>query len=316
MVDQIHITVVIPAFNEAESVAAVTNEIQTELKKHGIESEIIVVDDGSTDGTSKAALRGGARVLQHRSNRGYGAALKTGILAAHNEVIAITDADGTYPSSYLPRMIELLAEADMVVGARQGKNVRIPVSRKPAKWVLNQLANYVTGRKIPDLNSGLRMFRRSVVLQYMHMLPDQFSFTTTITMAMLCDKYAVTYLPIDYRRRAGKSKIVPWDAGVFAVLILRMAMLFKPLRIFLPLVGLCLAYGIVKMIVDLAVVGDRMISASAVLMLANGLVLLLVGMMADAITLRLGKLGASVAVRVQAEEYRPREDTQLTEVDR
>jgi glycosyltransferase involved in cell wall biosynthesis len=289
MREQQKLTVVIPAFNESQIIAKVLTELHTQLDEHHIDSEVIVVDDGSTDETAKIAARQGVIVLRHHSNRGYGAALKTGILSASNEIIAITDADGTYPSRFLPEMLNLIEDVDMVVGARTGANVNVPVIRKLPKWVLNRFANYVTGMKIPDLNSGLRLFRRSIILQYLHMLPDQFSFTTTITMAMLCDRYAVHYMPIDYRQRTGKSKIVPWDAGVFAALILRMAVLFRPLRVFLPIAGICLTYGIVKMIIDLAVLGDPNISASAIMMFLSALLTLLIGMVADGIAVRLGR---------------------------
>jgi glycosyltransferase involved in cell wall biosynthesis len=260
----------------------------------------MVVDDGSTDDTGNQAIAAGARLIRHRSNHGYGAALKTGIAAARHEIIAILDADGTYPAEMIPAMLERLEEADMVVGARTGANVQIPWVRRPAKWVLNQLANYVSNSRIPDLNSGLRVFRRNVALQYFPILPDQFSWTTTITLAMHCDQYAVTYLPIDYRYRQGRSKIVPWDAGSFAILILRTAMLFRPLRVFLPLVLMCLAYAIVKMSIDLT--HQPNISASALLALMSALLILLIGMLGDAIATRLGRLNANLVVGVQSRE--------------
>jgi glycosyltransferase involved in cell wall biosynthesis len=251
-----------------------------------------VVADGSTDRTAAMAAAAGARVFRHRSNRGYGAALKSGITGASNDYIVITDADGTYPSEYIPKMLSLLESADMVVGARIGANVKIPAVRKPAKWVLNQVANYMTRAKIPDLNSGLRAFRRNVAMQYFAILPDQFSWTTTITLAMHCDKYAVTYLPIDYLPRKGRSKIVPWDAGSFLILILRTAMLFRPLRIFVPVVLLCLVYGSVKMTIDM--MRDPNISASALLAFVSALIILLIGMLGDAIAARLSRLNPQI----------------------
>src|SRR5512143_2223341 len=187
-------TVVIPAFNEEAGVAGVVTAIRQILGQHGIGAEVIVVDDGSTDRTAHEAKSAGARVIQHNNNRGYGAALKTGIAAASHEAIAIIDADGTYPASYLPELFAGLQHADMVVGARTGGRVSIPWMRRPAKWVLNRLANYVTRARIPDLNSGLRAFRRDMAMQYFPILPDQFSFTTTITLGMHCDNYAVTYI--------------------------------------------------------------------------------------------------------------------------
>ena len=295
------VSVVIPAFNEEAGVRLVVVELQELLPRQGIGAEIIVVDDGSADATARAAHQAGARVIRHRSNRGYGAALKTGIAAARHDTIAITDADGTYPAEHIPELLAALKDADMVVGSRSGKNVRIPLIRRPAKWVLNRLANYLASAHIPDLNSGLRVFRRDVIMQYFPLLPDQFSWTTTITLAMHCDKYAVSYLPINYRARKGQSKIMPWDAGSFLILILRTAMLFRPLRVFLPLVLVCFSYGVVKTIIDL--MRDPNISASALLALMSALLILLIGMLGDAIASRLGRLSPNAVVGVQAKEF-------------
>lgn len=299
------VSVVIPAFNEEGAVAAVIAEVRERLHAAGIDAEIIIVDDGSTDGTAAEAHAGGARVIQHRSNRGYGAALKTGIAAATREYVGIIDADGTYPASYLPALFSDLEHADMVVGARTGTEVHIPLARRPAKWLLNRLANYVANARIADLNSGLRVFRKDVVLQYFTILPDQFSWTTTITLAMHCDKYAVSYVAINYRDRKGQSKIVPWDAGNFAILILRTAMLFRPLRVFLPLVIVCVLYGTGKMAVDMT--RDPNISASAIAALLSGLQLLLIGMLGDAMATRIGRLNPNGAFGVQPRELAPRQ---------
>lgn len=298
---QKQLSIVIPAYNEQDSIGSVLADLKALLSQHGIEHEVLVIDDGSTDATAQRAAAAGARVLRHHSNRGYGAALKTGVTAAAYPVVAITDADGTYPNEYLPQMLEQIEQADMVVGARTGAKVNIPLVRRPAKWALNRLANFVSGFHIPDINSGLRVFRRDVALQYFPILPDQFSWTTTITMAMLCDKYAVRFIPIDYRKRVGKSKITPWDAGTFTILILRMAVLFRPLRVFLPLVAAALGYGVVKSAVDLLVIGDRNISASAILAFTSGLNILLVGMVADAIS-RMGRLSPKPVAGVRAAE--------------
>jgi hypothetical protein len=198
----------------------------------------------------------------------------------------------------------------MVVGARTGAEVRIPLVRRPAKWVLNHLANYVSNARIADLNSGLRVFRREVVMQYYTILPDQFSWTTTITLAMHCDKYAVTYVPINYRERQGTSKIVPWDAGNFAILILRTAMLFRPLRVFLPLVIICLVYGTGKMILDMT--RDPNISASAIAALLSALQLLLIGMLGDAMATRIGRFSPNGVFGVQPRELQGRSNPQGT----
>ncbi len=299
------VSIVIPAFNEEGAIQTVIADVREILVQHGVSPEIIIVDDGSTDGTAKMAAAAGATVLRHRSNRGYGAALKTGIAAATNECVVITDADGTYPAQYIPQLLEKLERADMVVGARIGSNVKIPLVRRPAKMVLNALANYMTAAKIPDLNSGLRAFRRDLAMQYFPILPDQFSWTTTITLAMHCDKYAVSYMPIDYRQRKGKSKIVPWDAASFFVLILRTVMLFRPLRVFSPIVLLSLLVGFTKMGIDLS--HQPNISASAQLALMSGLIILLIGMLGDAIATRLGHLNPNAIVGVKPDDLLPAE---------
>ena len=295
------VSIVIPAFNEESGVGHVITELRELLGRRGISAEVIVVDDGSTDDTAKAATAASARVIRHRSNRGYGAALKTGIAAATHDIVAITDADGTYPAEHVPELLEALERADMVVGARTGRHVQIPLVRRPAKWALNRLANYLSSACIPDLNSGLRVFRRDAVMQYFPILPEQFSWTTTITLAMHCDKYAVSYVPINYRERKGRSKIVPWDAGSFLILILRTTMLFRPLRVFLPLVLICLMYGVTKMTIDL--IRDPMISASALLALMSALLILLIGMLGDAVATRLGRLSPNAVIGVQTNQF-------------
>jgi glycosyltransferase involved in cell wall biosynthesis len=300
------VSVVIPAYNEEGAVQAVIAELQEILHQHGLSVEIIVVDDGSKDATAQRAAAAGARVLRHRSNRGYGASLKTGIAVARNECVVITDADGTYPARYIPEMLNQLEQADMVVGARIGKTVKIPLVRKPAKKLLNMIANYLAGAKIPDLNSGLRAFRRDIVMQYFAILPDQFSWTTTITLAMLCDKYAVSYLPIDYLPRKGKSKIVPWDAGSFFILILRTVMLFRPLRVFFPIVVFFFLAGAAKMAKDLT--HQPNISASAQLALMSSLFILLIGMLGDAIATRLSHISPNAVVGVKPDtQFSPEE---------
>jgi glycosyltransferase involved in cell wall biosynthesis len=287
------LSVVIPAYNEAAIVGKVVNSVSECLTRAQIPHEVIVVDDGSQDGTAEAAGRTAARVIRHRSNRGYGASLKTGISAAQYRAICITDADGTYPVSEIPRLYREFAAADMVVGARVGAKVAIPLMRRPAKWVLNRLADYVTATKIPDLNSGLRIFDREIAFQYFNILSDQFSFTTTITMAMLCDKYAVKYVPINYGVRTGRSKIVAWDAANFMVLIVRIAMLFRPLRVFMPAALLFFLYAMIKAPWDLLITGDRNVSTTAAVAMICAVQLLLIGMLGDALATRLRNISGT-----------------------
>jgi glycosyltransferase involved in cell wall biosynthesis len=292
-------SVVIPAFNEDARVQDEVAQIARVLSAHGITHEIIVVDDGSSDRTAERALRAGARVLQHPRNRGYGASLKTGIIAARHEAIVITDADGTYPAEEIPALIAQLETADMAVGARVGKRVHIPWIRKPGKWLLGFLANHVAGQKIPDLNSGLRAFRRDTVQQYFPILSNRFSFTTTVTLALLADDYRVVYHPIDYLPRVGKSKITPRNFMDFCILVVRMAMLFQPLKIFVPLAVAFGTLGALKVGYDIAsytlrtgkfdwsVLYQPVLSTSAILLLLVGVQVLFIGMLADGIIRRL-----------------------------
>jgi glycosyltransferase involved in cell wall biosynthesis len=233
------VSIVIPAFNEERGLPSVLECLKQSMDSGEFEYEILVVDDGSSDGTGVVASRYDfVTVKTHRRNLGYGAALKTGIRNARHDIVCITDADGTYPNEPLLELVARVhrGECDMAVGSRNGKNVSIPVQRRFAKWVIGRLANMVIGYQIPDLNSGLRAFRRETALRFFNLLPDGFSFTTTITLAMLSNGYAVDYLPIDYLKRIGKSKIRPiHDTLYFVQLILRMALYFAPLKVFLPL---------------------------------------------------------------------------------
>lgn len=204
-------------------------------------SEILVVDDGSHDDTAREASVAGARVVRHRENLGYGAALKTGLKQARFEVIVIADGDGTYPLSAVPQLLEMLSDCDMAVGARTGAEVHIPTVRKPAKWLLTQTAQFLAQRPIPDLNSGLRAFRRQDAIRFLNLYPDGFSFTTTITLAYLSSHLAITYLPINYMERVGKSKIRPIrDTKNLFITVLRSILFFNPLRVCLPLGSLLL----------------------------------------------------------------------------
>ena len=240
-----NISIIIPLYNEEEETVKQTiKQIQDTISELFIDYEIIVVDDGSTDSIYNIENESGVRLIRHDRNRGYGAALKTGINLAKYKNIVITDADGTYPNDIIPNLVNQLVEndLDMMVGARTGSNVKIPVLRKPAKWAVGKLANYITNQKIPDINSGLRVFKKSSFIPFQNIVPDGFSFTTTITLGMLSGGYRVEFIPIDYFQRSGKSKIRPIkDTLNFIKLILRIGLYFAPLKIFMPIsIGLFL----------------------------------------------------------------------------
>lgn len=230
-------SLVIPVYNEKLAIETTLDYLQDSLRSTSCDYEIIVVNDGSTDGTGEI-LRNcrQIRLIEHRKNRGYGAALKTGIRNAKYPLIVITDGDGTYPNERIPELVALAAHADMVVGARVGANVKYPTIRKIPKWFLVRFAEWISRTEIPDLNSGMRVFHKGIVERFLNILPDTFSFTTTITLAMLTNNYIVHYEPIDYHYRVGKSKIKPvQDTLRFVQLILRVGVYFAPLRVFMPI---------------------------------------------------------------------------------
>ncbi|NBC10474.1 MAG: glycosyltransferase [Planctomycetes bacterium] len=286
-------TILIPAYNEEGAIDDVFRRVHQVMADSDIEHEVLIVDDGSADGTTAAAHHSGARVIRHLKNRGYGASLKTGIKAAKYEQIIITDADGTYPVERIPDLLHELTHADMVIGARTGQNVNIPLIRRGPKWVLRKLASHVTGEKIPDLNSGLRAFRRSCVLQYLPILSERFSFTTTCTVAMLSDQLLVKFIPIDYHPRVGKSKIVPWDFINFITIVVRLSMLFNPLRVFVPLAATLFLLSVGKFILDLIFAVQRegainfdllrhpVVSTTTLILVISSLQVLLIGMISD-----------------------------------
>ncbi len=236
-------TIVIPVYNEEDAIDATLDQIHECLMGSEVDYEIVVVNDGSSDGSRQVLQnRDDVVVVDHSWNRGYGAALKSGIRQAKHPWIVITDADGTYPNEIIPRLLEQAQRYDMVVGARTADDVDYPLIRRIPKWFLRRFAQWMARQPIPDINSGLRVFRREVVERFFNILPDGFSFTTTITLAMLTNRYRVLYEPIGYRQRVGRSKIKPIrDTLNFIQLILRTGMYFAPLRVFLPLAAMLFA---------------------------------------------------------------------------
>lgn len=275
------VSIVVPAYNEEAGISDAVRGLRELISELAEGSELIVVDDGSSDRTAELAEQAGARVVVSPENRGYGAALKAGIARAEHDTIVITDADGTYPAAAIPELLEFAEDYDMVVGSREGANVAIPTIRRPPKWVLRRLASYLAGRRIPDLNSGLRVMRRSLVEQYAHLLPQGFSFTTTITLAALCGGHLVHYHPVDYYARVGDSKIRAFHAAEFLLLVLRTVVYFNPLKIFLPLGGILFAGGLAKFVYDLFI-GN--LSETALLGFLGGALLWALGLLSDQIS--------------------------------
>jgi glycosyltransferase involved in cell wall biosynthesis len=275
------VSIVIPAYNEEDSIAAQIKAVHNVMAQMEKTYEVIVVNDGSTDDTEKIVAGEEVKLVSMPHNRGYGAALKAGINMAQGELIVIIDADQTYPSDAIPILIEKANNYDMVVGARTNGNVHIPLVRKPAKWFLQKLASYLAGETIVDLNSGLRVMRKSIVVQFYYILPSGFSFTTTVTLAFLCNDFLVYYHPIEYYQRVGKSKIRPVDAYHFLLLILRTIVYFNPLKVFLPVGAVFFLGGLIKFIYDLFI-GN--LSESAIFAFLGAFIIWTIGLLSDQIS--------------------------------
>ncbi|OYX42146.1 MAG: hypothetical protein B7Z02_13110 [Rhodobacterales bacterium 32-67-9] len=280
-VDGMSLSVVIPAYNEQGAVRATIEEVRAAMEPLGIPYEIIVVDDGSEDDTLEIARQTGVIVDSNQVNTGYGASLKRGIRRASHEYVAIIDADGTYPPRYLPGMLAMCRDQDMVVGDRGAAMKNVPLIRRPAKWVLNTFASFLAERKLNDLNSGLRVFRKSELVPFIPLLPQKFSFTTTITLCMSCNGKRMIYTPIEYGKRVGKSKIRPVDFLNFIILVLRMTVLFNPLRVFIPLGLGLMALGMLKFVYDIWM--DNL-SETTIFAFLSALIIWSLGLIADMIS--------------------------------
>ncbi|MDG0964313.1 MAG: glycosyltransferase family 2 protein [Opitutales bacterium] len=282
---KIQTSVVIPCFNEAMGVKETLSEIFNVIgdKK---DFEIIAVDDGSSDETLTtlqkiASKTPELRVLENKTNKGYGASLKKGILAAKGNFIVITDADGTYPATSIPQLLKRAKECHMAVGSRTGKNVNIPLLRRPAKWVLLKYARWMAKADIKDLNSGLRVFRKKDALPFFPLLPKGFSFTTTITLAMHANQMDVEYHEIDYRKRVGKSSIRPiHDTIAFFSLVLRTTMYFRPLQVFGSLSGFLITAAILVGIFGKIYFG-KVPDVASISLFSTGLIFLGLGLIGD-----------------------------------
>jgi glycosyltransferase involved in cell wall biosynthesis len=272
------VTVIVPAFNEGASIGGVVTALRAAAPWH----EVIVVDDGSTDGTGKSAQAAGARVVRHPYNKGNGASVKTGIRAATSDWVAIVDADGQHRIEDAKRIVERLGDYDLVVGARDPRT-QATSGRRLGNAVLNWLAGYLTERPIPDLTSGYRAARREYLLEFIHLLPNGFSTPTTTTLAFIKAGYNVAFEPIAALPRVGTSKIrLASDGAKFFLILLKVITVFSPLRIFAPVSGMAFAVGAVYGAWNY--VYHARIPNGAVLLLMFSVIVILVGLISEQIS--------------------------------
>jgi glycosyltransferase involved in cell wall biosynthesis len=245
--DAANVSIVIPALNEQGAIGDVVSSLVAKFP----EAEIIVVDDGSSDDTAEVAKTAGANVISHEFQRGYGSALRTGTLSATGEYVLFCDGDGQHSAEDVGMLIDKCDDHDLVIGVR-GSDSHQSFSRRPGKFLLGVFANFLAGTKIPDLNSGLRIFKRDTLKAYLHLMPPGFSFSTTSTFAMIKGHRNYTYVPIKVEKRIGKSTVRQLKHGpVTLMLILRLAVLFDPLKVFLPVAGVLFGLCLVSFGLDL-----------------------------------------------------------------
>jgi len=281
------ISIVVPAYNESRTITDVLASIKKELEGR-LTYEIVVVNDGSTD-NSREILEAlpGIKLINHKINRGYSASLKTGIEHAGFDWILTFDSDGSHPAHQILDLAKFCDEYDLIVGARLGKQAYDTVLRKTGRKIVTRFAQYICGAKIPDINSGFRLFKKDLAKKFWHLFPEGFSFSTTITVASHVARYAVKYVPIEtYKRRGGKSGIRPVrDMIGFLNIITRLAIYFKPLRVFVPLSLALLLASLATVIIDYYLVAGVLDTTFAVLFNASVQTLIL-GLLAEMIVKR------------------------------
>jgi glycosyltransferase involved in cell wall biosynthesis len=291
------VTIVLPCYNEQDHVMTEIERITQAMAASPFRYELLVIDDKSTDNTlavlTEAAPRfPHMRLMPFQRNGGSGTARRIGTSEARGDIVVWTDADMTYPNERIPEFIQYLLDSphvDQVVGARTSEQGTYKFLRVPAKWTIRKVAESLAGTKIPDLNSGLRAFRREVSLPYLRLLPPGFSCVTTITMSFISNQHTVEYLPIDYAKRAGTSKFhFVGDAYRYILQVLRMVMYFNPIKVLMPLALTLFIVGIVKAVVDViryAITEHDWlyITTNAMLLIVAGLIIGAVALLADLI---------------------------------
>lgn len=283
------LTVLLPAYNEEAAIGRVLSEVVEALAELDFPYEVVVVDDASTDRTAEIAQQFAqdcwqcpVRVIRCPENRGAGAARKVGVREARGEIVVMLDADGSYPAHCIRELLAHFPAYDQVNGARTSEQGTLPWLRRPAKWFIRMLACYLTGYRIPDLNTGLKAFKRDAMLPWLWVVPDGFSCVTTMTLAFLTNGYAVKYVDVPYRKRIGHSKFHPIkDTWAYLATVLRMVLYFRPLKIFLPLAALLMFSGVLTSVWNFRVTGTM--QESDIVLFTAGFMTAMLGLLAEVI---------------------------------
>lgn len=292
---QYDVSVVIPAYNEKATITQVIDDINYVMRRTHYLYEILVVDDCSDDGTpGLLENRNDIRLVKHKHNLGSGASRRTGIVEARGEFIVMIDGDGTYPASAIPELLSYIPEYDQVNGARNKEAGSMKLLRIPAKWFIKSLACFLTNQKIPDLNTGLKAFKRDIALEYLWVLPSGFSCVTTLTLSFLCNGYSVKYVPIDYYpRKEGSSKFHPFsDTYNYLATVVRMITYFQPMKVFLPLSAFIFIIAFIKTLVDFFT-AHRFFPSDIVLFVVS-FIIFCMGVLADLIVSQAKRISYSI----------------------
>ena len=288
---RVDVTVVLPCYNEQDHVLLEIARVSRALDESEFSYELLVIDDASTDNTLEVLQKAQSeypnmRLEPFQRNGGTGTARRIGTQIARGEIVVWTDADMSYPNERIPEMVRLLREnprIDQVVGARTTEEGTHKLLRVPAKWMIRKIAERLINQKIPDLNSGMRAMRREVALPDLRLLPPGFSCVTTITMAFLANQHDILYMPIDYAKRAGKSKFkFVKDAYRYILQVLRMVMYFNPIKVLLPPALWLIGIGVVKAVYDL-IDHPFKIAENTILLFLSGLIIASLALLADLI---------------------------------
>lgn len=285
--ERFDVTVLLPAYNEERAIEPVLADIVTALEDEPLKFEILIVDDASTDNTvayaerfADGCTRCPIRIIRRPENRGAGAARKIGVREARGDVVVMLDADGTYPACAIRDLLRHFPQYDQVNGARTSEQGTLPWLRKPAKWIIRRLACYLTGRHIPDLNTGMKAFKREAMLPWLWAVPDGFSCVTTMTLAFLTNGHSVKYVPIEYRPRIGHSKFHPLkDSLAYLNTVIRIVSYFRPLRVFMPMALAATAIGVAKSLYSFTTTGSM--QESDVVLLTAGFLTGICGLLAE-----------------------------------
>ena len=277
--EKLDVTVLLFCYNEQEALPKVIADIRAAFEGQKYSYEILVVDDGSTDRTGSIAQELSCRVISLSAHRGAGAACKTGILFSQGAIIAMLDADGTYTAADIPKMLEYFPEYDQVNGARTSEKGDLPLLRAPVKWLVRMFVSLLAKKKIPDLQTGLKAFKKDFILPYLWVIPDKFSHCPLITLAFLCSGHPVKYIPTEYHRRiGGRSKFHPLKDTIYVLWsVCRFFIYFYPLRIFIPIAFILFLLGIMELL------NTHNASWMGVILVLSGIIVIIQGLMADSI---------------------------------